>query len=205
MLYTTLNSEPLNLQPLKWNEPWQTFYQVEFDLSPVAEVVGHYQAAAKHKQTDHQVQHRLTGQKTLLLFILCLLLSLSPCLPGSLFHSLLMLLSTTAPSLNTATNIYTSDQHDERCEFDAAIMDRGAMWPVASRSSLWGLDWVSRISTQRAWKENRTASHNTSVDNMDVMWNSWGILNLEGASAHAAGLWVFVRICTWLVASCGVG
>jgi len=53
-------------------------------------------------------------------FPFCLSVCLSVCLSAWMFiyFSLLMLFTAPARSLNTAANIYTSDQHDEWRKFD---------------------------------------------------------------------------------------
>lgn len=80
---------------------------------------------------------------------------LSVCLSASMFISLsfLMLFTTPAPSLNTAANIYTSDQHDEWCKFDGAIMDGRAMMAYGQPFiTLRGLSGSSEYQHEQLWK-----------------------------------------------------
>lgn len=102
--------------------------------------------------------------------------------------SFLMLFSTPAPSLNTAANIYTSDQHDEWCKFDGGIMDGRAMMAYSQPFiTLRGLTWSSEYQHEQLWKEAELLH----ILRQMTIWIYTGFMSVAstGFGEQCVGIW----------------
>ncbi len=129
------------------------------------------------------------------------LLSLCLSVSQSVFISppFLMLFSTPAPSLNTAANIYTSDQHDEWCKFDRAIMDGRAMLAYGQPFiTLRGLTGSSEYQHEQLWKEAELLH----ILRQMTIWIYTGFMRVAstGFGEQCVGIWGgMCRVCAQLV------
>lgn len=126
---------------------------------------------------------------------------LSFCLSASMFISLSFLMLFTAPalSLNTATNIYTSDQHDEWRKFDGAIMDGRAMMAYGQPFiTLKGLSGSSEYQHEQLWK----GAELLHILRQMTIWIYTGFMRVAstGFGAQCVGVWGgMCRVCAQVV------
>lgn len=113
--------------------------------------------------------------------------------------SFLMLFTTLASSQNTATNIYTSDQHDEWCEFDGAIMDGRAMMAYGQPFiTLRGLSGSSEYQHEQLWK----GAELLHILRQMTIWIYTGFMRVAstGFGEQCVGVWGgMCRVCAQVV------